>query len=996
MNTRHLLPLVLTAGLAMPAVALATPDQSLSFTPLGSYAADWFSDESSAAEIVAHDSRTQRLFVVNGHERRIDVLSVKNPAAPTLLFSIDCTPHGDQPNSVAVHKGVVAVAVQAPVKTDPGSAVFFDTDGRFLARVQVGALPDMITFTPDGQFALTANEGEPNDAYTVDPEGSVSIIDVRGNLKKLKQSDVRTATFTAFNGATLDPSVRVFGPGATVAQDLEPEYITVSRDSRTAYVTLQEANAIARVDIRSARVTAIRGLGFKDHGRVDAVAELFEFDPSILPSIGTTDAGQSISLGGFSGLAFEGIDAATGRYRFITHTDRGPNGEPTGILRPFLLPDFAPEVVRFELDRESGAIAITQRLPLQRAPGMPLTGLPNLSLGTDANQAYNDEIGVDLFGAATGVDPLGADLEGIVVAADGSFWMCDEYRPALYHFSHDGVLIQRYVPIGTAAAAGQPEGTYGAEILPAVLAQRRQNRGFEAIALDNGRIYAWVQSPARNPVTTPNGVLNASRNVRLVEVNLANLTAAGVRQFLYVMDNPVSVGVDDTRADKLGDAVALGGGEFLLIERDDDSSTSDPADPAATNTKRVYRLNLAGATELTAAREATLFAATGKTPDQATIAELTANGINPVGKVLQVDLVAAGYDTTQKVEGIAVIDPWTIAVINDNDFQVAGIDIDEATGTFTYLPNYVPEPVTLGLIDMIGQGLDASDREISSSQGRINIRPRPVHGIYMPDAIASFETCGREYLISANEGDSRDYDGFAEEARVNALTLDPVAFPFGNTLKNNAQLGRLTVTRTLGDTDGDGDFDALHALGARSFTIWSTKGELVFDSGELLEQVVANDPVFKAIFNAGHTTNALDDRSDNKGPEPEAVAIGRIGARTYAFIGLERIGGFMVFDVSEPAAPVFVDYVNNRDPAAAPGLDNGSDYGLESLIFIDAKDSPVRAPLVITANDVSGTTTVFRIDVSRECGRGGPRGHGHGNGRGHGKGNDHGHGGGRR
>ena len=131
-------------------------------------------------------------------------------------------------------RGIVAVAVQAAVKTDPGRAVFFDVNGSFLASVMVGALPDMITFTPDGQYVLTADEGEPDDAYLVDPEGSVSIIDVRGNIRKLKQSAVRTATFTAFNDAALDPSVRIFGAGASVAQDVEPEYITVSRDSRTA------------------------------------------------------------------------------------------------------------------------------------------------------------------------------------------------------------------------------------------------------------------------------------------------------------------------------------------------------------------------------------------------------------------------------------------------------------------------------------------------------------------------------------------------------------------------------------------------------------------------------------------------------------------------------------------------------------------------------------------------------------------------------------------
>ncbi|MBE2214183.1 MAG: esterase-like activity of phytase family protein [Opitutaceae bacterium] len=970
MNTTHTL-VVSLACLGMATDVLADgrradrPAPALEIERLGTYAAGIFGDEISGAEISAHDPRTQRLFVVNGAQNRVDVVDIRNPAAPTKRFSIDCAPYGGQPNSVAVSRGLVAVAVQAVDKTQPGKAVFFDTNGGYLASVTVGALPDMITFTPNGQFALTANEGEPNADYTVDPEGSVSIIDVRGNIRKLKQSDVRTAAFTGWNSTPLDASVRVFGPGATVAQDLEPEYITVSRDSRTAYVTLQEANAIATIDIRSATVTAIKGLGFKDHARVDAVTELFEFDPAVLPSIGATAAGQPLFLGGFSGLAFEGIDPATGRYRFLTHTDRGPNGEPTGIRRPFLLPGFSPEIVRFELDRDSGELALMQRIPLKRADGVtPITGLPNLTLGSNASQPYNDEVGVDLLDQPTGVDPLGGDFEGIVVdPTDGSFWMCDEYRPALYHFRGDGVLIDRFVPIGTAAAVGQPAGTYGTEALPAVLAQRRQNRGFEAIALSGGRIYAFVQSPARNPASLANGALNAMQNVRLVEFD--PVTHA-TRQFIYVMDNPNLGSEPNTRADKIGDMVAAGAGEFLVVERDDDSISGDAA---AAIEKKVYRFGLTNATDVSAHTGAV--GATGRTVDQLTTAEMLANGITPVMKTLQVDLAAAGYDTVQKVEGLALVDPFTLAVINDNDFQVAGIAINPATGTFSLLPDYRPEPITLGLVDMQTNSLDASDREISSSQGAINIRPWPVKGMYLPDAIASFEVCGRRYLITANEGDSRDYDGYSEEERVKDVVLDPIAFPLGATVRKDANLGRLKITSSRGDTDGDGDFDELYSFGGRSFSIWDGSGALVYDSGDALEQIIAADPVFGPVFNAGHTNNTRDDRSDDKGPEPEAVVVGRVGHATYAFVGLERIGGFMVFDVGGPTAPRFVAYVNHRDPAVKPALGVGGDFGPEGLLFIGQDESPVRVPLLVVSNEVSSTVTLYRLNPG--CARGGRR-----------------------
>ena len=170
--------------------------------------------------------------------------------------------------------------------------------------------------------------------------------------------------------------------------------------------------------------------------------------------------------------------------------------------------------------------------------------------------------------------------------------MVDEYRPAIYHFDKSGVLVKRYVPIGTAAAARQPVGTFGEEVLPAVLAQRRQNRGFEAIAYDNGKIYAFVQSPLRNPTSLDNDALNALKNIRVLEFDPATLAT---KEFLYVLDNPNLGGATNTRADKIGDAVSFGNGEFLVVERDDDSVSGD--EPSVIE-KKIYRFNLAGATDV--------------------------------------------------------------------------------------------------------------------------------------------------------------------------------------------------------------------------------------------------------------------------------------------------------------------------------------------------------------------------------------------------------------
>jgi len=258
---------------------------------------------------------------------------------------------------------------------------------------------------------------------------------------------------------------------------------------------------------------------------------------------------------------------------------------------------------------------------------------------------------------------------------------------------------------------------------------------------------------------------------------------------------------------------------------------------------------------------------------------------------------------------------------------------------------------------MKSNSLDASDRD-----GVVNIRPWPVKGFYLPDAIDSFSVGGETFLITANEGDTRDWDGYSEEERVKDLTLDPTVFPLRATLRRDENIGRLKVTSSRGDTDGDGDFDELYSFGGRSFSIWDESGALVFDSGDAIEQIIAADPVFGHIFNAGHTNITRDDRSDDKGPEPEAVAVHKIGPAHYAFIGLERIGGVMVFDVSEPAAPRFITYVNNRDPATKPALGAGGDCGPEGLLVIDDSASPIGVPLLVVTNEVSSTVTLYRID----------------------------------
>ncbi|MEL6129735.1 MAG: choice-of-anchor I family protein [Cyanobacteria bacterium J06554_1] len=493
-----------TLGALVPAVilagAMAAPASAFSLSRLGG------ADVEGGAEIAAFDPDSDNLFVTTGDT--IEIFNLTTPSTPAFVSSIDLTNPANiggfesgGVNSVAFSNGILAAAIEADIKQDNGIVAFFDAQGNFQIKFDVGALPDMVTFTPDSSKVLVANEGEPNDDYDVDPEGSVSIIDVTSG----------TVNTVGFTGVPIDPEVRIFGPGATPEQDLEPEYIAVAEDGSTAYVALQENNALAILDLETETFTGVKSLGFKDHS-----------------------------------------------------------------------------------------------------------------------------------------------LEG--------------------------------------------------------------------------------------------------------------------------------------------------------------------------------------------------------------------------------------------------------------------------------------------------NGFDASNRDDA-----INIQTHPVLGMYQPDAIATYTANGATYVVTANEGDARDYDGFSEEERVKDLVLDPTAYPNADELQQDENLGRLKTTNTLGDTDGDGDVDQIYSYGSRSFSIWDAEGNLVFDSGDDFEQIIAAD--FPELFNVNSgDPEEFDQRSDDKGPEPEGVTIGTFKGRTVALIGLERTGGVMVYDISDPTAPSFITY----EPSFS------GDVSPEGLLYISATDSPNGEPLLVLSNEVSETISVYQ------------------------------------
>lgn len=125
-----------------------------------------------------------------------------------------------------------------------------------------------------------------------------------------------------------------------------------------------------------------------------------------------------------------------------------------------------------------------------------------------------------------------------------------------------------------------------------------------------------------------------------------------------------------------------------------------------------------------------------------------------------------------------------------------------------------------------------------------------------------------------------------------------------------------------------------------------------------MEQLTAT--AFPATFNASSTNNTRDDRSDDKGPEPEGLTVARLFGRQYLFVVLERIGGVVVYELNDPRAPTFVQYINERN-FAGPGTAAAGDLGPEGLHVIEARLSPTGKPLLMVANEVGGTLRIFEI-----------------------------------
>lgn len=306
----------------------------------------------------------------------------------------------------------------------------------------------------------------------------------------------------------------------------------------------------------------------------------------------------------------------------------------------------------------------------------------------------------------------------------------------------------------------------------------------------------------------------------------------------------------------------------------------------------------------------------------------------------------AGNDFSRDVE------PEYVSISPDSTKAHVTLQENNAVAVVDLDSNRIERIIAMGYKDLglAANALAPSDSAATTAPFALKSYAN-LFGVYMPDGIASFTANGTTYFITANEGDDRDdFLTSGETARVSSLSLDATAFPNATILKSNTELGRLTVLKTLG-LNGSNQYDKLYALGSRSFSIYNAStGVQVYDSGSELEQR-AYSKLPLALLSNGSVLGRLD----NKGPEPESVVVGQVNGKTYAFVALERTSAILMYDLSNPAAPTFVQWLQNTTDMA-----NG-DISPEGLSFVPATHSPIGKALLLAGYEVSGTLAVWEI-----------------------------------
>lgn len=323
------------------------------------------------------------------------------------------------------------------------------------------------------------------------------------------------------------------------------------------------------------------------------------------------------------------------------------------------------------------------------------------------------------------------------------------------------------------------------------------------------------------------------------------------------------------------------------------------------------------------------------------------------------------------------LEPEYIVVDEENKFAYVALQENNAIAKLDLQKQQIISVKSLGYKDY---SIEQNKMDASNKDDRVSISNWPILSMYQPDGLSSYKVDGQTYILSANEGDAQDYDGFSEEQRVKDLkdsyelnaslyegyTQEDLNKLVDGGLFEDNQLGRLKTT-TSAPKNENGKYEAIYAYGARSFSIWNGDSlEQTYDSGSDFEDITQK--IYgETYFNSNNDENSFDSRSDDKGPEPESVIVGKVQGQNFAFIGLERVGGIMIYNVDNPSEPTFTKYfssrVFNEEEEVTP---SSGDVAPEGLTFISAENSPTGQNLLLAAHEMSGTIAAYQIGIEVE------------------------------
>lgn len=843
-----------------------------------------------------------RLFVIDGVAGDVLAYDVSSPGAPSFVGIVSMpqpTPGFSPGVPLAVAagtSGAVGITWTGETPEFPGILQLVDPNTlQTLNQVSTsGSNPVDVEVMADGSLFAIACAGDPLEVGAGDAFGYVTMVLIpEGGPTEIEvHRDLIPVVLNPFDGdeaALALSGIRFFANNPTASVELTPRAVAISPDGGTVWASCPENDALVVIDVVSALITDLVPLedrSFGSGGRSFETTGIRQ-RPESASTLLTTAAGQSISMGGVTGII--GVESnSNGDFAIRTVSAAGPATSPqdrdgNGTSDITLIDAGAAQATRtvtIPAFFSIGELTVTAQQPLVGPGNVSVTGAPSL-YAAQAGLAQHDEEVLDLAGSAIPADSYGARFGGATLGPSDQPWLGEMRRNGLWHFNSTGQVLARYVPVGTPSALGTPT-------LPAVFAQRRLNLdldphqrhgGFGGVAYspDRASILAVTRLPLDNPDTADDAASRGSRVARLVELDVSSGALLG--EYAVVLESLGNA--------LEGMAYTAGNGQLdsaiYLLE-----SATDP-----NGFRAIFDLDLKDATNLRSLSSVDYAAVSAvlESTDPADLEGLSVPVV-PARKTLRVDLRDIGLGGGNGQPSALAFNGAGLALVGfDDRFQLGNASIQSGTGVIV---GFGGGPAQFGNALLLRNAGD-----FAGTDDLFLPRVVPIQGLHQPLALVGIEIDGESRVLSANGGLARVLPNaatgvpFDERARLGSLLLDTSVFPFAASLQHPLSAGNLLVSTVGSDLNGDLLVDQLLAFGSRSISLRSREGDEIWRSSRSLEERAHEEQ-------PGRVAEA----ATFYGIRPSSLALGSIGGVQILAVGLEGAGSVMLYDMEEPGTPL--------------------------------------------------------------------------------------------